>query len=184
VENLGDGKFKLHELPLEAQLAPIYGIQAVDINNDQYVDLVLVGNDFGMETQQGRADALSGLVLQNNGKGDFEALTLEESQFFVPGDAKSLVQVRTTNGVLFLASQNQGSLKVYEPRSANFVDLISINPGEIQALISFEDGSQRRVEFQLGEGFQSQSSRFLQKTPNLKSVTFYDYTGKTTRTIQ
>ncbi len=184
IENLGNGKFEMHSLPIEAQIAPIYGIQTIDIDDDQLLDIVLVGNDFGMETQQGRADALSGLVLKNKGKGQFEALELEESQFFVPGDAKSLVRLQANNSLLFLASQNRGPLKVYEPATQNFVDLIKVQQNEVQAVITYTDGSQSRRDFYFGDSFLSQSSRVLERIASMQSITFFDNTGQTTRTIK
>ena len=67
LENDGHGHFDFHALPAEAQLAPVYGIQAIDVDLDGLLDIALVGNDFGMEVQQGRADAFNGLVLRNTG---------------------------------------------------------------------------------------------------------------------
>ena len=58
IENLGEGKFRRHPLPLAAQLAPVYGISPGDFDGDGLTDLLLVGNDYGLEVQQGRADAL------------------------------------------------------------------------------------------------------------------------------
>ncbi|MFM7838707.1 MAG: VCBS repeat-containing protein, partial [Chitinophagaceae bacterium] len=93
VENQGQGKFAIHPLPIEAQFAPVYGVQLVDVNQDDLPDIVLVGNDFGMEVGQGRADALNGLVLINKGNRVSKAMSFEESGFLVPGDAKALAQL-------------------------------------------------------------------------------------------
>src|SRR6059058_925986 len=42
--NNGDGSFTLSPLPLEAQLAPVYGILAQDVDGDGKPDLLLAGN--------------------------------------------------------------------------------------------------------------------------------------------
>ena len=97
IENLGEGRFEIHPLPIGAQLAPVYGILISDFNNDNFMDITLVGNDFGMEVQQGPADAFVGMMLKNKGDGSFEAVSLEESHFLVPGDAKSLVRLSIAN---------------------------------------------------------------------------------------
>jgi len=47
--NKGDGTFQLLELPLEAQLAPVYGVASGDFNGDGHVDLALAGNLFGVQ---------------------------------------------------------------------------------------------------------------------------------------
>jgi hypothetical protein len=61
-----------------------------DVDSDGNLDLLLVGNDYGMEPGGGRHDALNGLLLRGNGKGDFTSTTIAESGFFVKGDAKGL----------------------------------------------------------------------------------------------
>ena len=57
IENLGDGQFTFHELPREAQVAPLFGTQLLDLNGDGYDDLIAVGNDYGAETGMGTLDA-------------------------------------------------------------------------------------------------------------------------------
>jgi hypothetical protein len=71
VENLGNGKFTLHELPWQAQLAPMNGMLAEDVNQDGFLDLVQVGNDYGNEVFIGRLDASVGWVFLGDGKGGF-----------------------------------------------------------------------------------------------------------------
>ena len=34
IENLGNGKFSFHSLPIEAQFAPVYDFEITDLNND------------------------------------------------------------------------------------------------------------------------------------------------------
>ena len=181
IENLGDGKFEMHELPVEAQLAPVFGIVANDLNGDGFLDVTMVGNDFGMEVQQGPADAMNGLVLMNNGSKGFEPLSLEESKFYVPGNAKALVTVRSTDDkLLFVASQNNDYLKGFSPSTGD-LEVINVAPTETRAIINLNDGSQRLEEFYWGSTFMSQSSRTVQLPPNTKSIEFYDRQGMKTR---
>lgn len=117
VENLGNGNFRLIELPVEAQFSPVFGIQPVDFNLDGLPDLLLTGNYYGMELLQGRADAGLGLALQNTGKGHFKPLSIEKSGFCVPGDARDLTQVQLANGKkVFLAAQRNASLRTFRLR--------------------------------------------------------------------
>lgn len=177
VENLGDGKFKIHELPIEAQLAPVNGLVADDVNGDGILDILLVGNDFGNEIFIGRLDALSGLVLIGDGKGNFDPLNASESGFIVPGDAKALVKLaRNSGGPLYIASQNRGELKVFH---SNQTVEQTIEPGqEITAiLIETTDGRSIRHEPVIGSGFLSQSSREVRLPNNLKSLKVIDYKG-------
>ncbi|HRI58332.1 MAG TPA: VCBS repeat-containing protein [Saprospiraceae bacterium] len=116
IENLGNGKFAITALPWQAQLAPIHGMLPYDVDKDGLPDLLMVGNDFGMELLQGRADAFNGLVLKNMGKNQFRPVELEESHFFVPGDARALAKVRLADGrEIIVATQNRGNLRVFAP---------------------------------------------------------------------
>jgi hypothetical protein len=184
IENLGNGKFEIHPLPTAAQLAPIYGIVPKHLDDDSFIDLLLVGNDYGMEVQQGPADALVGLALRNTGEGSFVPISLEKSHFLVPGDGKSLVTLNIDNEkMLVVASQNNDSLRVFEPRQKLFKKLIKLEPNEVKSQIKFKDGSQNVQEFYWGSTFQSQSSRTLTINTDAVEVRIFDYLGKETRKI-
>ena len=114
IHNLGNGKFEIKLLPPEAQLAPVFGIIADDFNKDGKTDIMLCGNDYGAEVTDGRLDALDGLVLKGNGKGDFKSLSIKESGIYIPGDARAIVKLKNTKGqYLYIVSQNKGYLKAY-----------------------------------------------------------------------
>lgn len=115
VENLGNGSFKIHDLPIEAQLAPLNDIVLTDLDGDGNQDILAVGNDFGNETFIGRYDALNGIYLKGNGKGSFEAIPNDEIGFLAPQDAKSIAAVKSaTGGKLYFVTQNKGTLLVFE----------------------------------------------------------------------
>jgi hypothetical protein len=184
IENLGEGKFKMHALPTAAQIAPVYGSVATDLDKDGLTDLLLIGNDFGMEVQQGPADAFSGLVLKNTGKKTFEALALESSKFFVPGDAKALVQIaRRDKNPLFVASQNNDSLRVFETADTGKVEMVHVHREEVKAKLIHKDGSQNLREFYWGNSFQSQSSRTIFPGDRIKEIRLYNNLGEETRKL-
>ncbi|MEO0469058.1 MAG: VCBS repeat-containing protein [Bacteroidota bacterium] len=157
IENLGQGKFVSSPLPLEAQVAPIYGMEVLDVNGDEYLDVLLVGNDHGLETTQGKCDAFQGLLLTGTMNG-FTAVPLQESGFYVPGDAKSLVRLFAGEKELLLAGQNQDSLKVF---SRMIDESNSFKPAnhETRREIQLTSGKKRKVEFYHGQSFLGQSSR-------------------------
>ena len=184
IENLGDGRFESHPLPIGAQLAPVYGILTTDFNNDNLLDIALVGNDFGMEVQQGPADAFVGMLLKNKGDGSFEAVSLEESHFFVPGDAKSLVRLSVANEKsILVASQNNDFLKVYETTLNPAPQLVPIRANEVKCALYFDNNTSQIQEYYWGSSFQSQSSRHVEVNPNVKQIKFFDNNGKETRTL-
>ncbi len=115
IENIGNGKFSLHALPIEAQLAPLNDIVLADIDGDGNDDILGIGNDFGNETFIGRYDAFNGVYLKGDGKGNFESVKTATSGFLVPGDAKSIIQVRhAMGGNLFFVTQNKNKLLVFK----------------------------------------------------------------------
>lgn len=112
VENRGNNAFDLHPLPALAQAGPVFGLDVRDVNNDHKPDILLLGNEFGNNHLEGRQDALNGLVLLGNGRGQFTPLLPAQSGFYVPGDAKCLLPIRIQGKQAWLASQNQGPLRV------------------------------------------------------------------------
>jgi len=119
VENLGNGQFSITALPWQTQLAPVQAMLPYDVDNDGLADLLMTGNDFGMELLQGRADAFNGLILKNMGKNQFRGIEMDESRFCVPGDGRALAKVKLAGGrEIILATQNRGKLKVFAPRNS------------------------------------------------------------------
>ena len=177
IENLGDGKFKISALPIQAQTAPINGMLVEDFDVDGNLDILMVGNDFGNEVSVGRLDAFNGLLLKGDGKGNFKPATLSESAFCVSGDAKGLVRVTNPNGkALIMATQNRADLK-------SFASMKSLTTKPLQAndAVVFEhlkNGKTRKVEVGYGTSFLSQSSRSILISPLVKSAEVVDYQGK------
>ena len=183
VENLGNGKFKISALPYQAQIAPIYGMLPHDFDHDGLLDVAMVGNDFGMELLQGRADGFNGLILKNLGNGNFKAIELNESGFYVPGDARALTKVNIgNNNELFLASQNSGELKVFSPNVFKF-KLIYPQKAETKAQIVLKNGQKRLQEFYWGHSFLSQQTNSILIDNSVKEVLFLDRNNNVVRRI-
>lgn len=177
IKNLGTGKFSIHPLPVQAQLAPIYGMLAMDVDQDNWTDLIMVGNDFGMELLQGRADGFNGLVLKNHGNGMFKTLNNDIMDFFVPGDARALVSVVVAeNQQLVLAAQNRQEIKVFGLGKTP----IRLPPSSdaTKALATFADGSRQLFELYWGNSFLSQSGRGLSLPGQASTIVWFDFRGK------
>lgn len=178
IENLGQGKFQVHELPILAQLAPVNGLVTEDVNGDGFSDIVLVGNDYGNEVFIGRMDALVGLILLGDGNGGFEVAAPRKSGFVVPGDAKALVKIFPAQGApIFFASQNRGKLLAFQGSSMEVKSVLP--PRDAMALlIEHENGKMQRFDLNYGSGFASQSSREVQLPKSAKSVVMINYKGE------
>lgn len=179
LENLGDGTFAWKELPRLAQIAPIYGMIAMDVDRDGHLDALLVGNDYGNEVFSGRLDALTGLWLKGDGAGNFEAVGSAKSGFAVFGDAKALVTLSDpANSPLVIASQNRGRLKLFEFQNSN-ESFFEPEPTDLSAIIRYDDGRMRKVEFYFGSGFLSQSGRKVFLGSGVESIEVTAYDGTT-----
>jgi hypothetical protein len=93
-------------LPLEAQIAPMYGILAADIDGDGKADLLMAGNLDGVKPEIGKMSAGYGVYLRGDGKGHFTPVRTIESGFFVPGQARDIQRVRTRKGNIYIVSRN------------------------------------------------------------------------------
>lgn len=173
VENKGAGNFEIRELPLQAQFAPVFGMIAQDFDQDGNLDVLLAGNDYGIELGTGRNDALNGLLLKGNGKGNFTPISLEKSGYCVTGDAKALVRVMNPQGQLrTITSQNKSILKVFDYHFP--VKVVPLQANETTALIKFKNGKTRREEIGFGSSFLSQSAHNLVISSDVQSVEIID----------
>lgn len=184
IENKGNGRFSIRAMPPETQIAPVYGMTARDIDQDGNLDLLMVGNDFGMEPFTGRHDAFYGLYLKGDGKGTFSSKTIAKSGFFVNEDGKALAVIHHANGSdLFVASQNQDSLKVFSSKSKvqPAASFISLKPTDFYADIIYQDNHKKHVEFYYGSTYLSQSTRKFKLDENAKSIIITNYKGVKSR---
>ncbi len=160
IENKGSGKFLIKPLPALAQLSLLNGMIADDLNDDGYLDLLVSGNDYGGEVTNGRYDAMNGLLLLGNGKGDFKPASILNSGFFVPGNAKALVKLRGVGGrYLVAASQNRGDLKIFGLKYP--AKNIALNSNDKSVFLKLKSGQVRKQEVYYGSSFLSQSVNFI-----------------------
>ncbi|MFT3680228.1 MAG: VCBS repeat-containing protein [Ferruginibacter sp.] len=119
IENKGNGQFKLHQLPLEAQFAPVNSIVADDINNDGHIDLVIAGNEYQASASIGRYDASYGLLMTGDGKGNFTPVSPARSGLVLDGDIKGMKLLTVKHkGKMLLASPNDSKLKIFQLNAA------------------------------------------------------------------
>ena len=113
-ENQG-GKFVAHELPIAAQIAPVWGIVVSDVDANGTPDLVLAGNEMGMQAETGPIDSGNGLILLNDGKGNFTSVPPRQSGFWATREAHSLALLNGGGGKKLLLVGNQnGAAQIFE----------------------------------------------------------------------
>src|SRR5690606_21667091 len=176
--NQGDSGFLIRKLPNEAQLAPLFGMLAEDIDQDGHLDLLSIGNFYGNETVTGANDASIGNYLVGRGDGTFQPVSHKRSGWKIDGEARSLVRLRAAGGgYLYLASQYSDSLKVFRQANQEAVPIISLGLSDVRAEITLTDGRQMVKDFYYGDSYLSQSSRSLEWGKNYDSVVLIDYQG-------
>jgi len=113
IENLGNGTFKMHALPVAAQFSNINDIIVEDFNRDGFLDALIAGNLFVSEIETPRNDAGNGLLLLGDGTGKFDSINAKESGFFTPGDVKSLELALTGNKAIIIVGNNNDHLQMF-----------------------------------------------------------------------
>jgi hypothetical protein len=118
IENKGNGRFEVRALPVEAQVAPVFGIVVTDVNADRNPDVILSGNFYPNEVNMGRQDASTGLLLLGNGKGAFSPQNPGKSGLLLKGDARSSALLRTPkNQRLLLTALHSKGITTHRIRS-------------------------------------------------------------------
>ena len=116
LQNRGDGTFTAEPLPNFAQIAPIRGIVARDVDGDANLDLIVAGNLTEMEPNTTPPDAGNGLWLRGDGQGHFTPVPPVESGFLAPRGVSGLARLRTRAGVALLVANTGDSLQVFTQR--------------------------------------------------------------------
>ncbi len=176
IRNDGNGKFSLQPLPTQAQFSMLCGMVADDFDGDGNLDVVINGNDYGTDVSTGRYDALNGLFMKGDGKGNFMPLTILQSGIYIPGNGKALVKLRSKSGsCLLAAAQNRGPLKIFKAKCN--LHFIPLQPNDVSAAIQYKNGKIQKQECYYGNSFLSQSARFIDADANVASVTITDASG-------
>jgi enediyne biosynthesis protein E4 len=112
-ENQGT-QFIKHILPIEAQYAPVYGIEILDYNRDGHLDFILAGNQSAIRIRLGSIDANFGQLYEGDGKGHFRYIPQVESGLSFTGDVKSLKWMKTAAGEFLLVGVNNLGIVAYK----------------------------------------------------------------------
>ena len=114
MENLGNGRFAIKPLPVEAQFSTVQGVVVQDFDGDGNLDLLVAGNFHVSEVETGRADAGIGLLLTGDGRGHFRPVHVSNSGFMADRDVRDLAMVRSAHGPPYiLVGNNNDRMQVF-----------------------------------------------------------------------
>ncbi len=108
------GVFSIEKLPIQAQFSTINGIAIDDFDKDGVKDILFAGNRFEMEIETTRSDASIGGVLLGDKNGKFEAMSVNNSGFFVPKNVKNINLIKVKGQKCVLIGVNDNSLKLFK----------------------------------------------------------------------
>ena len=153
-----------------AQLSPVFGMVADDFTDDGNLDVALCGNDFGNEVGNGRYDAMNGLVLEGDGKGNFKPLAISGSGLYIPGNAKAMIKLKgADNNYLIAVSENRGPLRIFKSKKMP-QKIVELKEDDKEIFITLKNGQTRKEELYHGNSFLSQSSRFFCISSHYKKI--------------
>lgn len=110
--NNKDGTFAGKPLPPQAQLAPVFDMVIADFYEDNQLDILLVGNNFGNGPDVGPTSA-QGILLKSNGAFEFMPVPPDETDFFASGEVRALEWVPTHLGPIFLLGRYGDTVMAY-----------------------------------------------------------------------
>lgn len=112
--NDGKGAFSIQTLPVEAQMAPMFGLLIADMDRDGLQDILMGGNFYGSKPEVGRYDASFGVFLKGDGKNRFTAVSPAYSGFKVAGEVRDIVELKTgANSRVVLVARNNEAPVVF-----------------------------------------------------------------------
>jgi enediyne biosynthesis protein E4 len=159
--------FEARALPVEAQMAPAFGICVADFDGDGNEDIFLSQNFFAVQPETPRYDAGRGLLLLGDGRGGFSAMPGVESGIRIYGEQRGCAAADyDADGRVDLAvAQNGGETKLYRNARAQPGLRVRLegskgNPDAIGATIRlrYADRLGPAREIQAGSGYGSQQS--------------------------
>ena len=169
--NDGTAKFSFLPLPRIAQIAPVFGIVAKDLDDDGHVDLAMAQNFFSPQPETGRMDGGIGQFLKGLGDGNFLPLASRDSGIKVKGDTRGLATVDLDDDgrldLVFARNDDAPEIYLSNPKASSITDKQSLrihlkgpkgNPMGIgsKIILHFQDGQTQSAEIHAGSGYLTQ----------------------------
>jgi hypothetical protein len=162
--NRGD-RLEMRPLPMEAQVAPVFGIAVMDGDGDGDEDLFLAQNFFAVRPHTPRYDGGIGIWLENDGAGSFKSIPSETTGVRIYGEQRgaAVADYDLDGRADLVVAQNGAGTRLFRNAGARAGLRVRLegpaeNPGGIGARIQWSDGPATVRELHAGSGYLSQDS--------------------------
>jgi hypothetical protein len=108
--------FSLKALPVEAQISPVFGIVAGDIEENGKMDIWLGGNFYSLKPQVGRNDASRGILLRGDGKRSFTYVPQQQDELYVKGEVRDAALIKSKQSERLFVARNNDKVLVFRKR--------------------------------------------------------------------
>jgi hypothetical protein len=101
---------------LEAQISPVFGIVADDLDADGKLDIWLGGNFYALKPQVGRLNASKGVFLKGNGGKSFRYISPRESGIHVEGEVRDAGVLDIKGSKHLFVARNNAKVLVFKKK--------------------------------------------------------------------
>ena len=125
------GKFEARALPVEAQFAPVFGINVADFDGDGHEDIFVAQNFFASQRETPRSDGGRGLLMRGNGKGDFISMSGQDSGLKIYGEQRgsAVADFNHDGRSDLVVTQNGSHTRLYQNTQARPGLRVKVNGG-------------------------------------------------------
>ena len=109
--NKGNGQFEVKDLPIEAQLSPVFAMAVEDFDKDGKLDIALSGNFSRSKPEVGTYLANYGTLLKGDGQGNFQVT--KNSGFKIVGEVRDLLTLKIKDKNILITSLNNDFPKIF-----------------------------------------------------------------------
>jgi hypothetical protein len=114
--NDGKGNFTINELPIEAQMSPVYGIVVDALGGDETPDVLVGGNLYRVKPEIGRYDASYGTLMLNDGSGVLKVPVKGkgEKPFTIDGEVRDMFLINLKGSSVLFVTRNNDTVLTFK----------------------------------------------------------------------